>query len=970
MRRFRLFKRKPRPDNGSWLEQRRRRRRITYRIAIITAIVLVAIAAVRIVMGLYVDWLWFGEVGLRTVFWRRFWYGLVLGPVFGVLFFVIVYGTIEIARRLAPKQQMFEGIADLEFVRYEAALWVRRFGALLTGLVALVVGFVAAGSWQVFARAFYRTDFAVSDPIFGHDISLYVFTLPAWQWVYNYLTETLFVALAAAIFVHFVLEGIKVEWKTIEIRATEAQAREHGLVPGEVIQRIKRPSALRVRPQTIAHLSALLAALLILGGLGYLLKAWNLLFSTAGVVYGAGYTDVHVRLPIIRALMVVAILLGVLLIYNAVRTRRGRWILYAAGGWIALLIVFLGIVPSAWQALFVSPNQLDKELPYLDYELAATRTAYDLTAIAEKPYALQGDLNANKLAVNAATIDNIRRWDPETLQRSYKQLQQLRPYYSFTTVSVDRYRVNDEYVQTMLSPRELNVAGLPPQARTWVNEHITYTHGFGVTVSAVNQVASDGSPDFLVQDVPVQWDAPVLAVKEPRIYYGLIGNDYVLVNTTNREFDYPGEGGDVYRNYDGSGGISVASWFNRVAFAVRFGTLKFLTTSVITDKSRTLILNNLEQRLQHAAPFLTFDSNPYMVVANGRLYWIADAYTTSNRVPYSEPTRDLNYIRNSVKVVVDAYNGSMEFYVYDTRDPIIAAYQEMFPGMFKPSSEMDEALQAHIRYPQGIFAVQAEMFATYHVTDAGVLYNKGDQWQIPTNVSISGAGRMSPYYMIMRLPGSAREEFVLILPFTPNLRSNMIGWLGAQSDPPNYGKAVSFEFPANLNVYGPAQVEAAVNQDPVISAQRTLWGQRGSRVIFGNLIVVPIDDSLLYVQPLYLESEQTQLPQVQRMIVFYRSPSVNPDLPTGQQQNVVMAKTLSEALAMIFGAPGRPATKPGGTSGGGAGGATSAAFARLAARANDQYAAAQKALKAGDLEEFARQIKALGETLAQLEQAR
>ena len=368
--------------------------------------------------------------------------------------------------------------------------------------------------------------------------------------------------------------------------------------------------------------------------------------------------------------------------------------------------------------------------------------------------------------------------------------------------------------------------------------------------------------------------------------------------------------------------------------------------------------------MQMAAPFLTFDRSPYMVIADGRLYWIADAYTTSNRMPYAEPIGGLNYIRNSVKIVIDAYEGTMDFYNFDPSDPMIRAYEEMFPGMFKPVDEMDETLRSHVRYPQGFFAVQAEMFATYHVTDPGVLYNKGDQWQIPTDVSITGAGKMNPYYMIMRLPEEKDEEFVLILPFTPNLRSNMIGWLGARSDAPHYGKAVSFQFPANLNVYGPAQVEAAVNQDPTISAQRTLWGQTGSRVIFGNLIVVPIDDSLLYVQPLYLESEQTQLPQVKRMIVFYRSPSANPNIASGEQQNVVMATTLNGALSQIFGTRASEQAEPGGDQ------PVSQEFARLAARANRQYDAAQDALKAGDLGEFAAQIEALGETLEQLSAAR
>ena len=365
-----------------------------------------------------------------------------------------------------------------------------------------------------------------------------------------------------------------------------------------------------------------------------------------------------------------------------------------------------------------------------------------------------------------------------------------------------------------------------------------------MAVSAVNQIASGGAPDFLVQDVPVLSSAPALSITQPRIYYGLLGTNYVLVNTKDPEFDYPGAGGhDVYQSYAGKGGIPVGSFLNRLALMARFGDIRFFTSSAITSGSKVILYDNIRARLQAAAPFLTFDSNPYMVIADGRLYWIADAYTTTNLMPYSQPINGINYIRNSVKVVIDAYNGTMDFYVFDPSDPLIRTYEKIFPGMFKPSSDMPASLRAHVRYPEDYFQIQAQVFASYHVTDPGLLYNRGNQWAIPNNVSITGSSQMSPYYTIMRLPGQTREEFVLILPYTPNGRTNMIAWLGAQSDQPNYGKAISFQFPSSMTVYGPAQVEAAVNQNPTISAQRTLWGQQGSSVIFGNLLTIPIENS-------------------------------------------------------------------------------------------------------------------------------
>jgi hypothetical protein len=735
-------------------------------------------------------------------------------------------------------------------------------------------------------------------------------------------------------------------------------------------------AGVRIAGSAVGHISALLGAIFIVAGGGCLLRAWNLLYSTSGITFGAGYTDVHVRLPLIRALMVLAFLLGAALIYNAVRGRRKLWPPAAIGVWIAALIVFLAIVPAVWQALDVNPNQLAKETPYIANNIAATRSAYDLTAISETPYSLKGDLSAAKLQANSVTTSNIRLWDPETLLPSDSQLQELRPYYSFTSVSVDRYLINNTWTQTMLAPRELRVSGLPAEAQTWVNEHITYTHGYGVTVSAVNQVASGGSPEFIVQNVPVVSSAPALNVTQPRIYYGLTGTNYVLVDTKDQEFDYPGAGGDVYSTYTGSGGIPVGSFLNRLAFTLRFGDIRFFTSSAITGDSRVIINDNIKARMSAAAPFLSFDSDPYMVIADGKLYWIADAYTTTSRYPYSQPSGGLNYIRNSVKVVLDAYNGTMNFYVFDPTDPIIRTYEKIFPGMFKPASSMPATLSQHVRYPEDYYSIQAQMFATYHVTDPSLLYNKGNQWEIPSDASSSDGSSLSPYYMIMKLPGHSSEEFALILPYVPNGRSNMIAWLAAESDQPNYGKAASYEFPSSLSVYGPAQVEAAINQDPTISSQRTLWGQQGSSVIFGNLLTVPIENSLLYVQPLYLESSDTKLPQVQRIIVFYRSPSANPNLPGGQQQNVVMASTLGDALTAIFGGSSSSGVQQSGAGTQSPGTTTPAATstnspvaAQLAAQANAEYASAEAALRAGDLVTFGQDINKLGQILAQLKAA-
>jgi uncharacterized membrane protein (UPF0182 family) len=935
------------------------------RVAIALAVLVVVVVALVIFLRYYVDWLWFGEVGLRTVFWKSIALRAIVGPIFAVAFFVILYVNVEIVCRFAPKYRPIEGVDITEAVSPLAVRRVRQAGLALSLVGAVIVGFATSGSWLMFGRALNAVSFGTTDPIFHRDLSFYVFSLPAWQYMYWFLFAALVVAIIVSVLMRLALGGVLTQERTVVAPATPPGQPD----PVKVARHAIEVAGTHIDKSFVAHISGLLAALFILSGAGYVLKAWNLLYSTSGVFFGAGFTDVHVRLPIIRGLMGLAIVLGVALIYNAVRGRRLAWPPIAIGVWVVALIVFMGIVPAVWQGLAVNPNQLVKESPYIANNINATRSAYGLTAVSATPYSLQGDLSSAKLQDSKVTVSNIRLWDPEVLLRSYTQLQELRPYYSFTSVSVDRYLVDGVYTQTMLAPRELRVSGLPAQAQTWVNQHITYTHGYGVTLSAVNQVASGGSPDFLIQDIPLVSSDPALAITEPRIYYGLAGTDYVLVKTKNQEFDYPGPDGDVYTTYAGNGGIPVGSFLNRLAFATEFGSMSFFTSSAITSESRVIIQNNIKARLATAAPFLKFDANPYMVIADGKLYWIADAYTMTDRMPYSQPNGGLNYIRNSVKVVIDAYNGSMDFYTFDPSDPLIRVYEKIFPGMVKSADKMPASLQAHVRYPEDFFTTQAEMFATYHVTDPSLLYNKGNQWEIPSNLAISGAAPMTPYYMIMRLPGETRHEFVLILPYTPNGRSNMIAWLGAESDAPNYGKAVSFEFPSSLSVYGPAQVEAAINQDPTISSQRTLWGQEGSTVIFGNLLTVPIENSLLYVQPLYLESSQTKLPQIQRIIVFYRSPSANPNLPSGQQQNVVMAPTIGEALATIFGGPGSSVPQPG--TGGSTPGTqpTSAAAARLIAQADSQYAAAQAALRAGDLTTFAQQIEALGKTLTELKAA-
>ena len=956
----------PRPKRPAAAAVSRRRVGIAAAVALVFVLVAVAFRA----LGFYTDWLWFGEVSLRVVFWRSFWWQLGVGAAFGALFFVVVYANIFIARRLAPRYKTTGGGDLVEFAPESIQRLAGRLGLALAIVAGVIAGIAVSSNWLTFARATHGVAFGIKDPIFHHDLSFYVFTLPAWHFVQSFLVAAVIVAMLASAGMHLVLGGVEYTVRA-KARAGGEDEVHHGGPRGLGPRPGGMPDVdVRLQGRAVAHLSALLGVVFVLVGVGQLFKAWNLLYSKAGVVFGAGYTDVHARLPIIRVEMAICFVLAAALFVNIWR-RRQYWP-GAIAVWIVVLILLQGVVPALMQSLIVNPNELAKERGYIANNIAATRTAYKLDQIVQKPLAMNTAITADTLTTNDVTVRNIRLWDPNTLVTSYIQLQQQRPYYNFVDADVDRYTVNGIYRQTMLSPRELNISGLPATAQTWVNQHITFTHGYGVAVSAVNQFAPDGSPTFFVQDMPVR-SVPGLEITEPRIYFGEIGTGYSLVKTKVQEFDYPGPEGDVYHSYDGSGGIPISSPLNRLAFCARFGTIKFFTSSAIDADSRIIIRNNIADRLKAAAPFLQFDKDPYMVISGGRLYWIADAYTTTDLYPYSTRQGDLNYIRNSVKVVIDAYNGTMTFYVFDDTDPLLRAYERIFPGMFTPAAQMPAELQKHVRYAEDYFNVQSQVFATYHVDDPSVLYNKGDQWQIPEGVALSGAGPMNAYYVIMKLPGATKEEFLIMLPFVPNGRDNMVSWLGAESDVPFYGKALNFVFGKSTTVYGPAQVEAAINQDATVSAQRTLWDQSGSTVIMGNLVIVPIAETLLYVQPLYLQSQQTKLPQLKRVIVFYRAPSTD-GTQGGGRQVVSMQPTLSAALMEIFGAapqtgppsgPGTPTTPPTQGTGG-----LSAQARQLIAQADQQFKAAVAAQRAGDWAEYGRQIQLLQQTLGQLQQLR
>ena len=693
----------------------------------------------------------------------------------------------------------------------------------------------------------------------------------------------------------------------------------------------RRPGHL-MPPAARNLLSLLLALFLLVKGAGYWIGRYELLLESYGAVFGAGYTVGHVKLPF-QWILVGAALVGAGLAAANLRTQG--WRLPVA----AVVVVFSAaiassILPNVFQRLRVRPDELRLERPYLEKNIAMTRRAYGLEAIQPRPFPSAQTLDAAAVERNQATFANIRLWDPQPLLDTYRQLQLIRLYYAFHDVDVDRYEFAGGRRQVMLAAREISPSLLPPNARTWVNQRLQFTHGFGVVMSPVSEVEGEGLPRFFVKDIPPR--SPVgIELSEPRIYFGEKTDDYVIVKAAAEEFDYPKGEQNVSNTYAGKDGVELGSWLRRAIFAWSFGDVNLLISGNLRAESRILFRRSIAERISTIAPFLLL-----------RLYWIQDAYTTAQTFPYSEPVREsgLNYIRNSVKIVIDAYDGTVTFYAVDEKEPVLAAYARIFPGLFRPLAEMPADLRRHVRYPEDLFLVQAGIYRTYHMTNPDVFYNKEDLWSLPT-ANAGGAGSaVEPYYIIMKLPGGAREEFILMQPMTPSNRSNMVAWLAARCDPPQYGELVEYEFPKERLIYGPQQIEARIDQDTTISQQLSLWNQMGSKVIRGNLLVIPVEDSLVYVEPLYLRSEQGQIPELKRVVVAYND-------------RLAMEPTLEAALSAVFkpgAAPPRVIERP----------ATAAPPETAAAKtARAHYRAALDALRAGDWSGFGREMEALDKAL-------
>ncbi len=896
------------------------------------------IAAIVVGMGLIllglagdflVDWMWFSSIGYPQVFWTT------IAAKAGIFFMAftataavvwvnarLALGLVRRGRRLSPGfASTPSAVATpsdlLEFMR-DRLPWPGVI-AVCTGLAALFLAWGESSDWSTALQFLYHVPYGTSDPLYGKDIGFYLFSLPAFIAIKNWALLVLF---TSALFAGFVY------W-----------------VHGEIEYQVQRRS---ISPTAISHGSALL-------GLFFAVKAWSygldrylLLFGDNGVVVGASYTDIHVQLPVLWLQIVLSIVAAFAAWANIwARTYRlpAAAIVLLFGG----AFLLSGVVPGLFQRFYVKPSELEWERPYIERNIALTREAYNLNRITPKPFPAEQNLTFKTLEANKATIDNIRLWDWQPLADTYAQLQEIRTYYKLRDLDVDRYWLGGTYQSVMLSARELNSSLLPPNAQTWVNRHVLFTHGNGAVMSPVTQKSGEGLPLLYLRDIPpVAHGGP--EIREPRIYYGEETNDYVIVKGTVPEFDYPKGKDNAYASYDGSGGIPLSGTLRRLIFAHHFSDVNLLLSDYVTDGSRIMIRRNIQNRVRTIAPFLRLDRDPYLVISEGRMFWIQDAYTTSEYFPYSQPAPglNLNYIRNSVKVVIDAYNGTVDFYLMDPADAIAATYQRIFPGLFKPFAVMPPDLQKHIRYPEDLFLIQALLFQTYHMEAADVFYNREDLWQFPRQPagdgvsSTNGVAPMAPYYIIMRLPGETQAEFFIMIPMVPSRRDNMIAWLAARCDAPDYGKLIVYEFPKEKLVYGPFQIEARIHQNTEISQQISLWNQMGSRVIRGNLLVIPIENSILYVSPLYLRAEQGHLPELKRVIAAYG-------------EHVVMKETLAEALSALFVETGVPPTAPGAATETPNGGVA----ATRAQEALDHYNRAMERLKSGDWTGFGREMDAM-----------
>ena len=894
------------------------------KIVILIGVIIFIIIALFIGAKIWLNYTWFNKLGLLSVFVTVIWTRIGMWFTFFFIFLIFAGVNFIIAFKKGNIQsiKIQQGGVPVEISR-KIGVIIALLGLLILGLIMARNG---SGRWELILKYFNKADFNIADPVFHRDLSFYVFTLPVFLFLKSWSLGTIILTMIAVSFLYLVSGNVSFE-----------------------------NNKLTISDQAKKHIISLILLIVIIIAWNYWLKVYQLLFSKRGLIYGAGFTDVKVSRPSFYIMIAVSLFTAVLT-YIGIKKNSFKQPLIGFGILIAGAIVITGIIPGIVQQISVRPNELVKELPYIKNNINYTRKGFNLEIIEREAFPVEDSLTAADFTPEEGITKNIRLWDHRPLKATFSQIQEFRLYYDFYDVDVDRYHFGDEYRQVMLSAREINYNEIPPEAKTWVNETLQFTHGYGLVMAPVNEIGEEGLPVLIVKDIPPKISVP-LEMERPEIYYGEETIPYVIVNTKLAEFDYPKGDTNETVHYAGTGGIQLKSSIRKFLLAVQLKSLEIIFTKYLNPDSRLMVFRSIQERVPKIAPFLKYDQNPYLVVQDKKLFWIIDAYTITDQFPYSTPSKDrYNYIRNSVKITVDAYTGDVKFYTIDREDPIIKTYSKIFPDLFTDINEMPEGLKRHIRYPLYIFSVQAEIYSTYHMTDPQVFYNKEDKWNIPREIYGEEETNMIPYYTIVKFPDAEQnEEFVLILPFTPTNKNNMLAWIAAMCDGENYGRIIEYKFPKEKLLYGPLQIESRIDQNSEISQLFTLWGQKGSSVIRGNLLVIPIKDSLIYVEPVYLKAEQSELPELKRVIIGY-------------QDNIVIGLNLEDALYKMFGRPEVAiAEKEEAVMVEPEAGAL-LSIKNLVDRAISYYNQAQAMLREGDFTGYGQQIEQLQTVLDQLEE--
>lgn len=902
---------------------------------ILIAIVFLIIVFFSGIVNFLVNIQWYKEVGYLKVYMTRVFMKFGLGvPIFIIMFLIIYLYMLFLKKEYCRSTNTIFSQSQLKILG--------RIILIVSVLLSLIFSAsISAGHWSDILQFINGTSFNSKDPLFHKDVSFYIFRLPMYKTIYSIVFSTIIIlTIVTTLLYVFIAAGIGTY---NSVGSFFSMGRKRNVIPFRQI--------IEYGGKRIAYFGS---AIFVMLSIGFVLKNYDLVYSPRGVAFGASYTDIHVTM-LFNKIMVVISLAAAISIFYALYKKKVKLFAWIIGAMVIALIG-QGITEFAVEKFIVSPNAIEKEKPYIGYNVQYTRAAYGLDKVEEKNFPAEQNLTKDDLKNNKTTIDNIRVNDFEPALEVYNQLQGIKQYYKFNDIDMDRYKINGKYTQVFIAARELDQSKLEGSSKTWQNEHLYYTHGYGVAMSPVNTVTAEGQPQLMIKDIPPVSSVDI-KVDKPQIYFGEMTDDYIITDTNINELDYPSSGNDNKETvYDGKAGITL-NGLNRLLFMFNKGSMNFLLSQDIKSDSKIIMSRNIKDRVEKIAPFLMYDDDPYIVINGGKLYWIIDAYTASSNYPYSEPYNGINYIRNSVKVIIDAYDGTTNFYLIDKNDPLAVTYSKIFPGLFKDKSEIPAGFVEHFRYPEGIFNIQAQVYEKYHMTNSKVFYNKEDMWSLvgENRVAESKDNQIKPSYIVMKLPDGTDEEFILMNSYTPPQKDNMVAWLGARMDGDNYGKLIVYKFPKDKLTYGPSQFRSMVNQDPTISKELSLWNQEGSNVMVGSVITIPIEKSLLYVLPVYIKSTDTNsIPEMKRVVLGYGD-------------KIIMEDTLNKALTTMFELKPAEDNQPGqGEGTQNLPESASPSVQNLIKKANDAFMKAKDAQQKGDWAKYGDYLKELEGYLNQL----